>query len=573
MPIWILKERGAQAYSWGSSSLRSSFALRFGASVPLYTFTLASATRYATELEAGHNTTVEMRLFSSFPRPPPCHPTCPSSSSLPGNGSCPFSSPSAIPLRRAYASILATTCCIRTALNSSSDLDLVHPHKYDVAASIASCDVGLPRQSMQTTSSIGLPQQRSSGATRVSTARRLRSAAHERVGSTRAFLVRGRGWEHTGSERKCSSENWSTGTSAAAAQHPSKSTAAAAQHERVVCEALEARTSSPAFAPLSLLASTARTGPAAEKEGLARMGWEREECVRAHKPRAPVMAGAHHLNLIRPAGYAGLPRSSCTTTTPVVRSIAIATSQLALPWAPGTSLAAHSPAPFRAAVGDSDTELDLARPPGPMWVSVSVSGPSFVASVLPSRPECDVLPVRGFSSRLRRMDLRCVDASGYILDPRPPARLLNLRHPSGLASCAPSPARLSPPPPPALVSSSPRPPPDLGIGRFPLVVSRPDFDVWTYAASTPAAIRWIPARRLASSVSVIPRDSPPALPLPLVSPRRRLPPWSRPRRDHHPASPPDLGIGRLISLWGIRIPLFSSSPSSSTLRCGAAGVA
>ncbi|KAJ7779307.1 hypothetical protein B0H14DRAFT_2962608 [Mycena olivaceomarginata] len=100
---------------------------------------------------------------------------------------------------RTYASILATTCCIRTAL-SSYDLDFVHPHKYDFAASIASCDVGLPRQSMQATSSIGLPQRRSSGATRISTARRLRSAARREHSCF--LLVRGWGGNTRGAREK-----------------------------------------------------------------------------------------------------------------------------------------------------------------------------------------------------------------------------------------------------------------------------------------------------------------------------------------------------------------------------------
>ncbi|KAJ7809268.1 hypothetical protein B0H14DRAFT_2867385, partial [Mycena olivaceomarginata] len=88
---------------------------------------------------------------------------------------------------RTYASILATTCCIRTAL-SSYDLDFVHPHKYDFAASIASCDVGLPRQSMQATSSIHQHCEE--------------APFGQRVGSTRAFLVRGWGGNTRGAREK-----------------------------------------------------------------------------------------------------------------------------------------------------------------------------------------------------------------------------------------------------------------------------------------------------------------------------------------------------------------------------------
>ncbi|KAJ7707857.1 hypothetical protein B0H14DRAFT_3525706 [Mycena olivaceomarginata] len=455
MPTWILEERSAQAYSRGSSSLRSSFDLRFGTSVPFYTFTLASATRYA--IEPGYNTTVEVRLFSSFPRPPPCHPTCPSSSSLPGNASCPFSSPSAIPFRRAYASILATTCCIRTALNSSYDLDLVHPPKYDFAASIASCDVGLPRQSMQATSSIGLPQQRSSGATRISSARRLRSAAHERVGSTRAFLVRGWGWEHTGSERKSRSENWSAGTSAAAAQHPRKSAAAAVQHERVVCEALEARTSSPdstlTGAPKTTDTSSPRPpargpqqrgkgsfgsavlrgGGARQRTTQARTGWEREECVRAHKPRAPVMAGAHHLNLIRPAPSFSLHDDDACC-------------------------AVHCDCHIAARVAMGSWYL----PRIALSCSIPCGGKRFGYRVRPSSSPGSYVGFRvGVGPFLRGLGAPSPDPSAVCF----PLVVLLPTSTYGptlrLASCPPSPARLSPPPPPALVSCPPRPPPDL----------------------------------------------------------------------------------------------------------------
>ncbi|KAJ7310113.1 hypothetical protein DFH08DRAFT_458177 [Mycena albidolilacea] len=160
--------------------------------------------------------------------------------------------------------------------------------------------------------------------------------------------------------------------------------------------------------------------------------------------------------------------------------------------------APRSPAPFRAAVGDSDTELDLPRPPGPMWVSVSASGPSLVASVLP-------LPTR----------VRCASRSWFLLP---------------TSTCGPTLRRRQ----------------RLYIGSPP-------------AGSPPQSPSSLGTRLLRS----LPRSSLPAA-------ASRLP---RPRRDPHPTSPTDLGIGRLISLWGIRIPLFSSSPSSPTLRCGAAGVA
>ncbi|KAJ7687319.1 hypothetical protein B0H14DRAFT_898937 [Mycena olivaceomarginata] len=190
------------------------------------------------------------------------------------------------------------------------------------------------------------------------------------------------------------------------------------------------------------------------------------------------MAGAHHLDLIRPAGYAVLPRSRCTTTTPVVRSIAIATSRLVLPWAPGTSLAAH-----RA------------------LCSIPCSGRRFGYRVRSSSSPGSYVALRiGVGPFLR-----------------------------GLGA----------------------PSPDLSAVCFPPVVSPPDFDVWTYAASTPAAIHWIPARRLASSVSVIPRDSPPVLPPPLVSPRRRLPSSPRP--------PP--GLATRPRHWAIDFPLGNSDPA------------
>ncbi|KAJ7779294.1 hypothetical protein B0H14DRAFT_3507815 [Mycena olivaceomarginata] len=330
-------------------------------------------------------------------------------SSLPGNASSPFSSralfhsaartPQFSPRLAASArlSIPATTWtwCIPT--NTTSQLAML--------AATWDCHDKVCKQRPRSAAQLW-----GNSHTRISTARGLRSAAHERVGSTRAFLVRGWGWEHTGSERKSRTGararvQRQLSTRAKAQRRPCSTSGWFAKHWRHDSTLTGAPKTTDTSTTLSFLGRPHSSSPRPPARGpqrtrvsfgsavlrgggevrqrttQARTRWEREECVRAHKPRAPVMAGAHHLDLIRPAGYAGLPRSCCTTTTPVVRSIAIATSQLALPWAPGTSLAAHralllhsvqhsSPGSyvgFRVGVGPFPRGLD-APPPDPSAV-------------------------------------------------------------------------------------------------------------------------------------------------------------------------------------------------------------